>query len=130
MDPVMSLSRTANSQRPTSYIAAVMAWLPALLVAADGPSITLEIKDFVTLPINTNYSGLSVRGYETTAPVATPGPIQREGVLIEWADTNRSNTTFEGAVRDLLRVPLNTRIHPLGALSFNPAARRGDDDWR
>ena len=30
----------------------------------------------------------------------------------------------------MLRVSLNTRIHPLGDLSFNPTARRGDADWR
>jgi hypothetical protein len=82
------------------------------------------------LPDSVHFPGLNVRGYETTPAIATPGPIQREGVLIEWTDTNRSNATFEGTARELLRVQLNTRIHPLGALSFNPAARRGDDDWR
>ena len=65
-----------------------------------------------------------------TAPIATPGPITREGVLIEWTDSNRSNTTFEGTARELLRLQLNARIHPLGDVVFNPAARRGDTDWR
>ncbi len=65
-----------------------------------------------------------------TAPIATPGPITREGVLIEWTDTNRANATFEGTARELLRLQLNTRIHPLGDVVFNPAARRGDADWR
>ena len=55
-------------------------------------------------------------GYTVTAPIATPGPITREGVLIEWTDTNRSNATFEGTARELLRLQLNTRIHPLGDL--------------
>ena len=32
--------------------------------------------------------------------------------------------------RELLRVPLNTRIHPLGDLIFDPTARRGDPEWR
>jgi hypothetical protein len=50
--------------------------------------------------------------------------------LIEWTDTNIANTRFEGSARELLRISLNTRIHPLGDLSFNPAARRGDADWR
>jgi hypothetical protein len=62
--------------------------------------------------------------------VPTPGDIQREGVLIEWTDTNVSNATFEGPARELLRVRLNTRIHPLGDLAFNPMATRGDRDWR
>ena len=101
---------------------------------ANGRFYTVHIEDPAlagsNLPDNAHVPGLNVRGYETTPPIATPGPIQREGVLIEWTDTNRSNAAFEGTARELLRVPLNTRIHPLGALSFNPAARRGDDDWR
>ena len=51
-------------------------------------------------------------------------------MLIEWTDTKTSNATFEGAAREMLRVQLNTRIHPLGDVTFNPAARRGDSDWR
>ena len=41
-----------------------------------------------------------------------------------------SNATFEGTARELMRIPLNGRIHPLGDLTFNPVARRGDADWR
>jgi hypothetical protein len=81
-------------------------------------------------PDNARLPALSLRGYEATAAIATPGDVQREGVLIEWTDTNISNATFEGAARELLRIQLNTRIHPLGDLSFNPAARRGDAEWR
>ena len=82
------------------------------------------------LPDNTNLPGLNVRGYAVTAPIKTPGEIQREGVLIEWTDTKSSNTTFEGSARELMRIQLNTRIHPLGDLLFNPTARRGDAEWR
>jgi hypothetical protein len=82
------------------------------------------------LPDNTNVPGLNVRGYQTTKAITTPGDIQREGVLIEWTDTKESNATFEGTARELMRVQLNTRIHPLGDLSFNPTARRGDSEWR
>jgi len=74
--------------------------------------------------------GLNVSGYEPTKVIATPGDILRDGVLIEWTDTNIGNTTFEGSARELMRVQLNTRIHPLGDLVFNPAARPGDADWR
>ena len=56
--------------------------------------------------------GLSVTGYAVTPPVTTPGETQREGVLIEWTDTNIANATFEGSARELMRIPLNTRIHP------------------
>ncbi len=51
-------------------------------------------------------------------------------MLIEWTDTNPSNSTFEGTARELLRVQLNTRSHPMGDLIFNPTARPGDPDWR
>ena len=82
------------------------------------------------LPNNANVPGLNVRGYTTTPVVKTPGPSQDEGVLIEWTDTDPSNSTFEGTARELLRVQLNTRSHPMGDLIFNPTARRGDPDWR
>jgi hypothetical protein len=82
------------------------------------------------VPDNSSYPGLKIDGYTPTPSVPTPGPIQREGVLVEWTDSNPSNATFEGTARELLRVALNTRIHTLADLEFNPAARRGDADWR
>ena len=82
------------------------------------------------IPDNTHVPGLNTRGYETTAPITTPGSAQREGVLIEWTDTKTSNTTFEGTAREVLRLQLNTRIHPLNDLVFNPTARPGDAEWR
>jgi hypothetical protein len=82
------------------------------------------------LPDNTSVPGLNLTGYATTDAIKTPGPLQNEGVLVEWTDANPSNSTFEGTARELLRVQLNTRSHPLGDLIFNPAARPGDPDWR
>ena len=82
------------------------------------------------VPDNQAFPGLEVAGYTATPPVATPGPADHDGVLIEWTDSNIANATFEGRARELLRIPLNSRIHPLGDLSFNPAARPGDPDWR
>jgi hypothetical protein len=61
--------------------------------------------------------------------IPTPGAIQREGVLIEWTDTNTANATFEGTARELLRLPFNTRIHPLGDIVFNPTARPTGPEW-
>jgi hypothetical protein len=86
--------------------------------------------DAPAIPDNASAPGLNVGGYETTKAIVTPGEILREGVLLEWTDRNRGNGTFEGSARELLRVQLNTRIHPLGDLVFNPAARPGDADWR
>jgi HAD superfamily hydrolase (TIGR01450 family) len=82
------------------------------------------------LPDNAHFPGVNVTGYTTTAAIKTPGPMVDEGVLIEWTDTTPANSTFEGTARELLRVQLNTTSHPLGDLIFNPAARRGDPDWR
>jgi hypothetical protein len=69
-------------------------------------------------------------GYEPTAAVATPGPVNFESILIEWVDTNLRNVTFEGTAREVLRLQLNHRIHPMGEMVFHPTARRGDPEWR
>jgi hypothetical protein len=82
------------------------------------------------LPDNSSFPSLQLSGYTTTRAVQTPGPLQNEGVLVEWTDSNPSNSTFEGTARELLRVQLNTRSHPLGDIIFNPTARPGDPDWR
>ncbi len=77
--------------------------------------------------------GLDLTDYTTTLAVPTPtveGRIEREVVLIEWTDFNPANATFEGKARELLRVQHPLPQHPLGELTFNPAARRGDPDWR
>ncbi len=74
--------------------------------------------------------GLDVKDYTATEPVQVPGTSDHEGVLIEWRDSNIANTTFEGTARELLRIRLNSRIHPLGDITFNPSARPGDPDWR
>jgi hypothetical protein len=82
------------------------------------------------IPDKGSFPGLALDGYTPTAAVSTPGESQRESVLIEWTDSNIRNTTFEGTARELLRLSLNTRIHPPGDLIFNPSARPGDADWR
>lgn len=69
-------------------------------------------------------------GYELTPAIQTPGPTVREAVLIEWTDTNTANATFEGTARELMRLRMNTQIHPMGDLMFNPTAHPGDPDWR
>ena len=78
-------------------------------------------------------AGLDLSGYTTTPAIPTPtvaGRIDREAVLIEWKDRNTANATFEGTARELLRLQQPLPVHPLGEMTFNPAARRGDPDWR
>ena len=78
-------------------------------------------------------AGLDLTGYTTTPAIPTPtvgGKIEREVVLIEWTDRNPANATFEGTSRELLRLQHPLPQHPLGEMTFNPVARRGDPDWR
>src|SRR5437762_5255330 len=100
----------------------------------NGKFYTVHIEDPAlpgsNLPSNASVPGLNVAGYTTTPAVKTPGPLQNEGVLVEWTDSNPSNSTFEGTARELLRVQLNTRSHPMGDLIFDPTARPGDPEWR
>jgi hypothetical protein len=101
---------------------------------SNGKFYTVHIEDPAlaasAVPDNAGYPGFNVSGYVVTAPITTPGAIQRECVLIEWTDSNTSNATFEGTARELMRIQLNTRIHTLADIAFNPAARRGDNEWR
>ena len=79
-------------------------------------------------------ANLDLSGYRTTPTDVTPtwpgAVINREGVMIEWTDRDIRNATFEGTARELLRMQLASPIHPLGEMTFNPAARPGDSDWR
>ena len=81
------------------------------------------------VPDNSSFRALDTKGYETTSALLTPGPSNREAVVVEWNVTDTSNTTFEGTAREVMRVQ-HGRVHPMGDLIFNPAARQGDRDWR
>ncbi len=105
--------------------------------AKNGVFYTLHMEDPVVAappePKPGVVAGLDLAGYTTTPVVPTPTverATEREVVLIEWKDRNPENATFEGTVRELLRLQHPTPIHPLGEMTFNPAARRGDPDWR
>jgi mono/diheme cytochrome c family protein len=78
--------------------------------------------------------GLDLSAYQTTTAMVTPtlpgAVINREAVIVEWTDRNIANTTFEGTARELLRMQLPAPIHPLGEMTFDPSARRGDPEWR
>lgn len=102
--------------------------------AANGVFYTVHIEEpsvaAPALPDNASFPGLATAGYETTAAIPTPGAVEREAVLIEWIDSNTSNSTFEGTSREVMRLQLNTRIHPMGDIVFDPSTGRGDPDWR
>ena len=77
--------------------------------------------------------GLDASRFVPTTPIGMPAngqPLTREGVVSEWTDSNIKNATFEGTVREVMRVQLLNSIHPMSDLTFNPTAARGDADWR
>jgi len=105
--------------------------------ARNGVFYTLHMEDpsvdAPSTPKNGAVAGLDLTGYSTTQALVTPtvdGRIEREVVLIEWRDRDPSNNSFEGTARELLRLQEPMPIHPLGEMTFNPAARPGDADWR
>lgn len=82
-----------------------------------------------SLPDNDRFPRLETKGYAATRAIPTPGPSNRENVVVEWTDTDTSDSVFQGTARELMRVE-SGRVHPMGDLIFNPTARRGDPDWR
>ena len=82
------------------------------------------------LPRAASFPGLKLADYAPTPAIPVPGPSNREAVIIEWTDSNIANATFEGSAREVLRTRLNTFMHPMNDLIFNPTARRGDPEWR
>ena len=78
--------------------------------------------------------GLDLSGYTTTPSIVVPvqpgAVINRETVLIEWTDRDVANGTFEGTAREILRIQQPAPIHPMGEMTFNPAAKPGDPEWR
>jgi hypothetical protein len=102
--------------------------------ARNGRFYTMHMEDpslpGSNMPDNTNFPGLKTEGYTLSQPIVTPPSHKSEGVVIEWTDTDTSNTTFEGTAREVLRLQLITYSHPLGEMTFNPTARPGDPEWR
>lgn len=102
--------------------------------AHNGKFYTVHIEDPKStaspLPDNTNFPGLNVSGYTVTPAMETPPPTQLEAALIEWTDTNRSDSTFQGTARELMRLELTSASHPMSELIFDPTAKPGSPDWR
>jgi len=101
--------------------------------ATNGIFYTVHTEDpsIVGSAVPVSFPGFSNIGYTTTSPENPPaGIVAREGVLVEWKDTNIANATFEGAAREILRVGFNANFHPMGDLIFNPIAQPGDADYR
>jgi autotransporter-associated beta strand protein len=101
--------------------------------ATNGKFFTVHTEDpnIAGSAVPNSFPGFSNVGYTTTTAVNPPlGTVVRQGVLVEWTDTNLSNNTFEGTAREVLRVGFNSNIHPMGDLAFNPLATPGSADYR
>jgi hypothetical protein len=101
--------------------------------ANNGKFYTIHVEQGNTgsqTPSNASYPNLDISNYGVTPSVDAPGTTAYRNVLVEWTDTNTSNVTFEGSVRELLRISARDRIHPMGDIIFNPTADSNDPDWR
>src|ERR1051326_5300199 len=76
--------------------------------AHNGKFYTIHLEDPAmpasNLPDNKNFPGLNTSGYTVTPAIRTYGATECEAVLIEWTDTNISNSRFEGTARELMRL--------------------------
>jgi len=57
--------------------------------------------------------------------------VTYHNIITEWHATNPAANTFAGTRRELLREAhvVNNLTHPMGAVEFNPTAKRGDPDY-
>src|SRR5215471_19018344 len=73
--------------------------------AHNGKFYTIHLEDpeahGSAIPDNAHFPALDVKSYSLTDAIVPPGPTVRDAVLIEWTDTDTSNTTFEGTAREL-----------------------------
>ena len=97
--------------------------------AHNGKFYTIHLEDpslpASNLPDNQNFPGLNPSGYTVTPAIRTFGPTEREAVLIEWTDTNTSNSTFEGTARELDASPVQRQHSPHGRFDFQPGREAG-----
>jgi hypothetical protein len=76
------------------------------------------------------HPNLDTSNYGVTPSIDAPAGASRQVVLVEWTDSNVSNSSFEGSARELMRMDARDRIHPMGDIIFNPTAGPNDPDWR
>jgi hypothetical protein len=64
-------------------------------------------------------------------PGFTLRDVSYHNIITEWHATSPAASVFEGTRRELLREAhvVANLTHPLGAVEFNPTAKRGDSDY-
>ncbi|MEO8099864.1 MAG: PQQ-dependent sugar dehydrogenase [Acidobacteriota bacterium] len=57
--------------------------------------------------------------------------VTHHNIITEWHAANPAANTFQGTRRELLREAhvVQNLTHPMGAVEFNPTAKRGDPDY-
>ncbi|MBV8902955.1 MAG: PQQ-dependent sugar dehydrogenase [Acidobacteriia bacterium] len=57
--------------------------------------------------------------------------VTYHNIITEWRATNPAANTFSGTRREILRTAhvVANLTHPMGAVEFNPTAKRGDPDY-
>lgn len=56
-------------------------------------------------------------------------PKKLTWILTEWNQENPDKTEFSGTKRELLRVDMVTQIHGMQEITFNPTAKKGEEDY-
>ena len=91
--------------------------------------------DFATNGLFYTISSESVRGNPKTPDFIPIGfgfkDATYHNVITEWHATNPASNKFEGTRRELLREAhvVQSLTHAMGAVEFNPTAKRGDPDY-
>ena len=98
--------------------------------ANNGKFYTVHMESGTTGSQVPTHPNLNTASYGVTTSIDEPGNPSRQQVLVEWTDTDISNSTFEGSARELFRMDMRDRIHPMGDIIFNPTAGPADPDWR
>ncbi|GAB4017150.1 hypothetical protein GCM10028808_47810 [Spirosoma migulaei] len=124
----------------TGYASGLMNFVFDPDYARNGIFYTLHMENATTpdesaIPKPGVLPGLNLAGYTTTPALAKPtvasdARFARELVIVEWTDRQLGNMTFEGTAREVFRLYVPGLFHPLNEITFNPAARPGDPDWR
>jgi glucose/arabinose dehydrogenase len=85
----------------------------------------------VTLQFDPDY-GSNGKFYTVHTELTAANPNNfRKAVIYEWADTNITNTTFEGTRARLFEIQYVGNVHPIGDMLFNPLATDSSHpDWR
>ncbi len=56
-------------------------------------------------------------------------PVDVDSVVVEWTFSHKRGVVLSNSYREVFRVGMPVYDHPIKAITFNPYANRGDDDY-